>query len=153
MSFSYLWCLCMSGHSMADSWDLLHRSISWGTGAVLLSWDWIFLLEKVLQTSLPLRKSNLPSSAGLPACSSLQNWALVVWVKPVNLRMAPGTHSLLLYSSVQDILPAFQVVKMSRPSPCPTAFVINDFQRELIWWHSICVPVRKAHTFQRQAYD
>lgn len=48
----------------------------------MLLWDRIFLLGKVLQTSLHLRKSNL-SSAGLPACSSLQNWALVVRVKRV----------------------------------------------------------------------
>lgn len=80
-----------------------------------------------------LRKSNLLSLAGLPACNSLQNWALVVRVKPVNLTVAPGSHCLLLSSSVQDVLPAFQVVKMSCHSPCPMVFVRNDFQSELIW--------------------
>ena len=80
-----------------------------------------------------LRKSNLLSSAGLPTHSSLQNWALVVRVKPVNLAVALGSHCLLLSSSVQDVLPAFQVVKMSCHSPCPMVFVRNDFQLELIW--------------------
>ena len=80
-----------------------------------------------------LCKSNLLSSAGLPACSSLQNLALVLRVKLVNLTVAPGSHLLWLPSSVQDVLPTFQVVKMSCRSPGPTVFVRDDFQSELIW--------------------
>lgn len=130
----FLTCLCMLGHSMADSWHLLHRSMSWGRGAVLLLWDWIFLLGKVLQPFLHLRKSSLLSSAGLPAYSSLQNWASVVRVK------------LVESGPREPLLIAFQVVEMPYPFPCPMVFVRNDVQWELIEtaWH-LCTSEESLH--------
>lgn len=127
-----------------------HLLVQWGSLSCSLGTGF-FLLGKLLQISLLYVRE---SYCVWDACNSLQNWASVGRVKPANLTMPPRDPLLItpqLCPGRSHCFPSSGDV-MSHPLASGVCEEVrNGFQAELIW--DGAVPARKAHVFQRQAYD